>query len=92
MQTLSEKKYYRYFIKQLKNNAYKQLQRSIYIKYIRDYASFKFELILLERISPDYGNIIVICQTYAKFNKTKIIRGEMINIEQMRARTIYIND
>lgn len=91
MQTNYQKRSYRNFIKELKINAYKQLQRSIYIKYIRDYSSFKFETILLESISPNYGNIIALCQTFAKFNKMKNIRGETINIEQMRARTIYIN-
>lgn len=57
----------------LKDNGYRQLQKSVYIKLLRDSRYMSDEAIKIEGQAPEDGNVCIIPFTLNMFKKSKFI-------------------
>lgn len=79
--TGEQRKEYRLFRKFLKNEGYVLLQKSVYVKLIKDSRHIGQSIRLLNANAPEKGNIAAIPLGINEFCKMKTIAGNRFNIE-----------
>lgn len=87
--TKSEQRAYRHFHKYLISKGYCRIQKSIYVKLLRNITSAKGEIDGLKDISPDCGNIAVIPMTLNNFKKMEVITGTEFNFSVFSDKILY---
>lgn len=78
--TALEKKAYRGFVNHLKKNGYRRIQKSIFVKHLRNTGSIRSELLLIHGFAPD-GNVAMLPISAKQFASIKYISGERTPIE-----------
>ena len=76
----NKQKEYRFFRKNLKKNAYIQLQESVYVKLLHNTTNAYLEIERIRSISPQDGNIKLIPMSLNGFKKMLSIRGTEFNM------------
>ena len=84
------KKEYREFHKLLKNKGYVILQKSVYLKVMRDSRHIKSEMRMLEQNSPATGTVVAIQFGVNELNRIRTLSGEAFDMKYFADSLIIV--
>ena len=85
----TEQRAYRHFHKYIVSKGYCRIQKSIYVKLLRNIVNAKNEISDLKAMSPDCGNIAVIPMTLNNFKKMEFILGTEFDFSKFSDKIVY---
>ena len=86
----TQRKEYTKLTKNLKKNGFQAIQKSIYIKHLRNTVIYKSDVRLLEEISPKKGDVLTFHMSVDQFRAIKSIRGEKIDFSLLCENIIVL--
>ena len=88
--SLTDKKIYHIFIKNLKAMGFIKLQNSVYTKCIFNYSSYIRNLNKIKKISPRTGNISLLKISEKQYQKMEYISGNISKQEEKIGNKTFI--
>lgn len=90
MATNPEVREYNRFRRYLKKSGYRLLQKSVYIKLIRDGRDISFEIARIESQAPKQGNVCIIPFSLVSFRKVKLLGESTFDMSYFSDDIIFI--
>lgn len=85
----AEQRAYRHFHKYIISKGYCRIQKSIYVKLLRNIMNAKNEITDLKAMSPNSGNIAVVPMTLNNFKKMEFVLGKEFDFSVFSDKIVY---